>query len=39
MSDGGATVYERVGDALWWGVAALAVAGAFVRKRARPVAA
>ena len=37
MSDGGSTVYERVGDAPWWIVAALAVAGAFVRRRARSV--
>ncbi len=37
MNGGGSTVYEMVGDSLWWVVTALALVCAFVRKRAQPV--
>jgi apolipoprotein N-acyltransferase len=37
MHDGTATIYEIVGDSVWWVVTALALACAFVRKRTQPV--
>jgi apolipoprotein N-acyltransferase len=38
MNDGKVTIYERLGDAPWWIIAALALAAAFVRKPARSIA-